>query len=136
MVSSTITPFLKHPLVSIAEVDHEIASVTTLLHQAASATIPSIRRKLHVKNFVQDQELKLKCKASKSAWRFWRNANRPRSGPIYQQMKIARNVVKAHVRKCRAKQERKTIQARDACSELRMSGDSTHTEEIRSVEGS
>ena len=83
MVSSDITPFLKHPLVSIAEVDQEIASVTSLLHQAASATIPSMRRKVRVKNFVQDQEFKLKCKASESAWRFWHNANWPRSGLIY-----------------------------------------------------
>ena len=113
VVSSNITPFLKHPLVSIAEVYQEIASVTSLLHQAASATIPSIRCKLHVKNFVQDQELKQKCQASKSAWRFWHNENWPRSGPIYQQMKTARNEVKAHVRKCRAQQERKAIQARD-----------------------
>ena len=113
MVSSYITPFLKHLLVSIAEVDLEIASVTSLLYQAASATIPFIRRKLHVKNFVQDQEPKQKCQTSKSAWRFWHNANRPKSGPIYQQMKTARNEVKAHVRKWRAQQERKTIQARD-----------------------
>ena len=87
VVSSNITPFLECPLVSIAEVDQEIASVTSLLHQAASAAIPITGRKLHVKNFVQDQELKQKCQASKSAWRLWRNANRPRSGQIYQQMK-------------------------------------------------
>ena len=58
-------------------------------------------------------ELKQKCQRSKVAWRHWRNAGRPRSGPLYQNMKAAKYEVKLYVRKCRARQERKVIQTRD-----------------------
>ena len=136
MVSSSLTPFLEHPLVSITEVDKEIASVVTLLHQAAAATIPISRCKSRVKHFIHDEELKQKCQASKSAWKTWRDANRPRSGPLYQQMKTTKYEVKSHVRKCRAKQERKTIQTVMTCSEARTSDVSTYNDEIPCVESS
>lgn len=64
-------------------------------------------------DYVRDEELKQKCQAGKSTWHNWRNASWLRSGPLYQQMKTARNVVKSHVRKCREKRERITTQARD-----------------------
>ena len=67
MVSSILSPILEHPLVSITEVDEEIASVVSLLHQAAAATISTFRHKSKVKNFIHNEELKQKCQASKSA---------------------------------------------------------------------
>ena len=90
---------------SITKVDEEIMSVVSLLHQAAVATIPPHKSKAN--NFIHDDE---KCQMSKSAWRKWRDAGWPIIGPFHQQIK---NEVKSHVRKCRAKQEWITIQARD-----------------------
>ena len=54
MVSSNLSSFLEHPLLSITEVDKEIVSVS-LLHSAAAATIPSLKHEP-------------KCQESKSAW--------------------------------------------------------------------
>ena len=67
-VSSNLSPILEHPLTSIAEVDEEIMSVVSLLHQAAVATIPTFRRNSKAKNFIRNDDLKQKCQASKSAW--------------------------------------------------------------------
>ena len=58
MVSSNLSPILEHPQVSITKVDEEIASVVSLLHQAAAATILAARHKSRVKNVVHDEELK------------------------------------------------------------------------------
>ena len=109
---------------SVTEIDGEIASVVSIIHQAAAATIPPSGKKSQVKNFVRDEELKQKCQASKSAWRIWRNANRPRTGPLYEQMKTTKSEVKSFVRKLRAKQERMTLQA---CSGPRMRDVSIYT---------
>ena len=46
---------------SVTEVDGEIASVVSIMHQAAAATIPPPPgQKSQVKNFVPDEELKQK----------------------------------------------------------------------------
>ena len=71
MVSFNFSPLLEHPLVSITEVDEEIASVVSLLHQAGAATILTARYKSQVKNFVCDEELKQKWQANKSTWHNW-----------------------------------------------------------------
>ena len=112
-VSSNLSPLLNHSLETIAEIDEEIIAVTSILHHAATETIPVIRNSTKVKNYIRDDELKQKCQRSKVAWRHWRNAGRPRSGPLYQNMKAAKYEVKLYVRKCRARQERKVIQTRD-----------------------
>ena len=78
--------------------------MVSLTHEKAA------RAELAINRACADQSKKLKCKNSKSAWR---RAGRPRSGPAYQQMKVARNDVKTYVRSSRAKMERKVIQARD-----------------------
>ena len=69
-------------------------AVTSILHHAATETIPVIRNSTKVKNYIRDDELKQKCQRSKVAWRHWRNAGRPRSGPLYQNMKAAKYEVK------------------------------------------
>ena len=113
LVTSNVGPLFERPLVSITEVDEEIAAVVTVLYNAAMATIPSCRRKSQIKNFIRDEELKQKCHESKLAWKTRRNANRPRPGPLYEQMKTAKSEVKLCVIRLRAKQERMTLQARD-----------------------
>ena len=110
VVSSNLSPLLNHTLETIAEVDEEIASVVAILHRAAIETIPAIRLNTKVKNYIRDDELKQKCQRSKTAWCLWRNAGRPRSGLLFQNMKDAKYEVKSYVRKCRARQERKVIQ--------------------------
>ena len=87
--------------------------MVSILHEAASASIPVFSRKKKANYFIHDEALKQKCWDSKSAWQNWCEAGRPRSGSVYQQMKDTRNEVKSYVRKGRAKAERKLIQARD-----------------------
>ena len=133
MVSSSLTPFLEHPLVSITEVEKVIASVVTLLHQAAAATIPASSHKSRIKNFIHDEKLKQKCQASESAWRSWQNANRPRSGPLYEQMKTTKNEVKSHVRNVEQNRTGKPFKPEMTCSEARMSDVSTYNDERSTV---
>ena len=115
-VSSNLAPFLHSTIENndISEVENVIQTVVSILHEAASTSIPVFSRKKKVDYFIHDESLKQICQDSKSAWRSWCEAGRPRSGSVYQQqMKDARNEVKSYVRKCRAKAERKLIQAKD-----------------------
>jgi hypothetical protein len=53
--ASSLTQFFERPLVNI---DGEIVSVVSIIHQSAAAKIPSSGQKSQVKNFIHDQELK------------------------------------------------------------------------------
>ena len=82
---------------SITEVDGEKASVVISYIKQLQLQLP-----LPDKNFIRDEELKQKCQASKSAWKIWRNANRRRTGTLYEQMKTTKSEVISFVRKPRA----------------------------------
>ena len=53
-VSSNLSPLLNHSLETIAEIDEEIMAVTSILHHAATKTIPVIRNSTKVKNYICD----------------------------------------------------------------------------------
>lgn len=71
------------------------------------------RGQQYEKLYIHDFSLKEKCKQSKESWRYWRDASRPRSGPLYEDMKFKKQDVKQHVDICCARQERKHLQQRD-----------------------
>ena len=47
---------LEHPIQSISELDEEIASVISFLHEAATATIPVIKHKEKIKSFIHAKQ--------------------------------------------------------------------------------
>ena len=114
-VSSNLSPILNQASdnYDVSDVENEIQNVVSILHDAAKSSIPTYKHKKKNNPFIHDKVLKQKCLISKSAWSSWCLAGRPRSGVIFQQMKEAKLEVKSHVKKCRAKVERKVIQARD-----------------------
>ena len=49
--SNSSSSFFEHPLVSIAEVNEEIAAVVFVIHQVAAATIPPLGKNLMLETF-------------------------------------------------------------------------------------
>ena len=71
---------------------------------------PSIHKK---SGKVNDPTLSQLCWKSRCAFRRWKEAGRPRSGPDRDERKKCKREVKAYLNKCKARQERRQIQCRD-----------------------
>ena len=87
--------------------------MTKAMLQCALNSIPKVKPRTHEKRYINDSTLKTKCKASKCAWFRWKDAGKPRAGPLFQSMLSTKKNVKTYVRKCRAKVERARIQSRN-----------------------
>ena len=90
-----------------------VSSVASSLFLTASEIIPKFRQKRKTKLYVHDDDITQKYHTSKQAWKLWRDAGRPRSGPLFNSMKKAKYEVKSYIRSLRAKQDRRKLQARD-----------------------
>ena len=110
----TVTYPSSPPPANPHDLTQELASVCQLLTIHALHHIPCTRgvrrKKFH------DDTLSRLCFSSKQAWKKWKSAGRPRSGPLYDtiMMKSSRSAVKKYVRICRAKEERALLQRRDS----------------------
>ena len=65
------------------------------------------------KSFLKDEQLKDLRKASKVAWKKWRDAGRPSYGPLADEKKCTKKNVRQFVMSARARQEHSKIQERD-----------------------
>ena len=101
------------PPSTIEGIGDEIERVAEMLKYTALNTIPAVQPRKPKKRFINDQTLKMKCQASKSAWRRWRDRGRPKSGPLHTSMKSTKSEVKAYVKQCRAREERARTQRQD-----------------------
>ena len=106
------------PPQTIEDVGREIEQVTVIIKQSALSTIPTIKPRRSTRIYINDSTLKMKCKASKHAWSSWKNAGRPRAGPLYDTMKSTKKEVTMYVSQCRAREERARIQQRARKSNL------------------
>ncbi len=95
------------------ELDMEITKVCGFIKNAANSHIPSLNPKRKRSYFYRDDTLAQMCRCSKANWRAWRDAGRPRSGLLYDDLKLAKREIKKLLQKHRAKVERKRIQRRD-----------------------
>ena len=111
-VRCAIAPLLSNTFLSINEVDAEIQHVAGILKDAALDCLPQIKQKKN-KKFIADLDLSALCKQSKAAWKRWKNADRPRSGGLWLEMKKSKRAVKEKISACRARKERADIQKRD-----------------------
>ena len=80
-----ITPLLQSTLLSISEVDTEIKYVAVLLTNAAWDYLPHINPKKK-KKFILDPDLSALCRQSKTAWKRWKDADRPNSGELWSEI--------------------------------------------------
>ena len=65
-----------------------------------------------MKPFIKEPILSTLCKQSKQAWKLWRDAGRPKKGPLLIKRNESKKV-KLYILKCRACQEQKRIQYQD-----------------------
>ena len=86
-LSHHITPILSLPLHSIDDIENEISVVTNIIHEVARSILPHRKASRKVKVYIRDTSLKEMCTESKKAWRQWRDAGRPTSGCLYDNMK-------------------------------------------------
>ena len=75
---------------SIEEVEHDLHYVCQKLIEAANLLIPKMKTRATEK--VRDKTLSHLCWKSRCAFRNWKEAGRPRSGPIADEMRSVREM--------------------------------------------
>ena len=113
-VSNAVLPLLSSTFQSADDLNNEIITVCSILTNAASMHLPSIRpRKPKAKPYIKDPELRLLCKRSRKAWEQWKSAGRPCEGQLCEDKRDAKKAVRQFVTSSRARLERAKIQSRD-----------------------
>ena len=114
-VSSAVLPLLSSTFQSVDDLNNEIISECSILTNAASKHLPSLRpRKAKPsKPHINDPELRLLCKQSRKVWEKWKSAGRPCEGQLYEDKCDSKKEVRQFVTSCRARPERAKIQSRD-----------------------
>ena len=111
-VTNFLSSLLQAPIPSsLEELDQEIIYVGKMLHGVACNTVPVYKKK--EKKFYYDESLVKKCAHNKEVWNEWKNAGKPRSGILFENLQKSKYDVKKHLRRCRGEEERKRVQERD-----------------------
>ena len=112
-VSNAVLPLLSSTFQSVDDLNSEIISVCSILTNADSKHLPSLRpRKAKPsKPHINDPELRLLCKQSRKVWE--KSAGRPCEGQLYEDKRDSKKKVRQFVTSCRARSERVKIQSRD-----------------------
>ena len=108
-----VSPLLNKDYSSIEEIEADISHVSKQLIDSSLSTIPPLRRPNTNSTRVHDSHLSTLCWRSRHAYRQWKAAGRPKSGPLYEARKMSKKNVQHHLSKCRAQMEHKRIQKRD-----------------------
>ena len=93
---------------STEEVNEDSKSMCKKITDAANSLI-----QIKKSGKLNDPTLSHLCWKSRCAFRRWKEAGRPRSGPDSDERKKCKREVKAYLNKCKARQERRQIQRRD-----------------------
>ena len=108
--NSLVDPLLEKDYSSIHEIESDISLVCKSLVSAAASTIPHFRPSNHgARRHVKDTFLSSLCWHSREAFRQWKAAGCPRSGPVYEKRKKCKRDVSSYLSKCRARVERISI---------------------------
>ena len=113
LTDRVVAPFLNKDYSSMEEIEADITHVSKLLIDSSLSTIPLLKSPKRNSNRVYDPHLSTLCWRSRHAYRQWKAAGRPNSGPLYEARKVCKKNVQHHLSKCRAQIERKKIQKRD-----------------------
>ena len=109
-----VRPLMDRDYSSIEELEKDISHVCDTLLAISVSTIPSTKpRKMNARPRISDTFLSTLCWHSRVAFRNWKAAGCPKSGPEYEMRKKCKRDVSSHLSKCRAWLERRTIQKRD-----------------------
>ena len=111
-VQVIVSPALNSELNTCDDINQEILRVTKELVLLAKSTMPLRRNRK--KSYIRDQALSLLCHQNRLARSKWIACGRPLSGSLYEDMKSAKKEMKSHLTRCRAREERKILQRRDA----------------------
>ena len=115
MTDHVVAPLLNKDYCPIEEIDADISHVSKQLIASSLSTIPPLHphRTKSNSNRVYDPHFSTLCWQSRQAYRQWKVAGHPISGPLYKARKTCKKNVQHHLSKCRAPIERKKIQKRD-----------------------
>ena len=106
-----VKPLLKNIYSTIQEIEVDISHVSKSLLSAATSSIPHFSSlSSHSCRRIIDAYLSTLCGRSRDAFRQWKEAGRPRSGPVFKKRKKCKKDISLHLSKCR---ERISIQKRD-----------------------
>ena len=121
-VTNFLSSLLQAPIPSsLEELDQEIIYVGKMLHGVACNTVPVYKKKK--KKFYYDESLAKKCAHNKEVWNEWKNAGKPRSGILFENLQKSKYDVKKHLRRCRGEEERKRVKKEITGSKLMILGD-------------
>ena len=98
---------------SIQEIEADITKVSSQLVVAAQSTIPHYKHHTAHSKKVCDTQLSTLCWRSRVAFRQWKAAGSPCSGPLYDERKNCKKNVRVYLSQCQARLQRKVIQKRD-----------------------
>ena len=102
------------PLLSMHDdLNQDILSIAQTLQSSANMHILAKIKKPHHTQKIYDKMLSNLCWKSRCAFRRWKEANRPRSGELYDDKRKCKRDVQQYLNKKRANLERKRIQKRD-----------------------
>ena len=108
-----VSPLLNKDYSSIEEIEADISHVSKQVIDSSLSTIPPLCRPNTNSTRIHDSHLSTLCWRSQHAYRQWKAAGRPKSGPLYEARKMSKKNIQHHLSKCRAQMERKRIQKRD-----------------------
>ena len=106
-----VRPLLNKDYTTIDEIDCDLQIVCKDLVRSAEALIP--KQKSNHTDRLRDQTLSHLCWKSCCVFRKWKEAGRPRHGPIADERKQCKRNVNSYLKKCRAVQVSKQIQRLD-----------------------
>ena len=87
LTDEAVAPLLNKDYCSVEEIEADISHVSNVLIEASTSTIPHFRCSNSNSNRVSDPHLSSLCWQSRVAYRQWKAAGCPRSGPLFQARK-------------------------------------------------
>ena len=105
-----VRPLLSKDYSSIEDLNQDILSIAQTLQSSANMHIPAKKKKPQHTQKIYDKMLSNLCWKSRCAFRRWKEANRPRSGELYDDKRKCKRDVQQYLNKKRAILERKRIQ--------------------------
>ena len=113
LADSAVASLVNKDYDSIKEIEADITRISCQLVDATQSSIPPSKHpKAHYKK-VYDTHLSTLCWRSRVAFRQWKAAGSPRSGPLYDERKKCKKNVRVYLSQCQAQLQRKVIQKRD-----------------------
>ena len=106
-----VSPFLGVAYENEEHLDAQIKHVARIMVETAEETLPVIQPGR--KPRLRDDILSRLCAQSRTAWRVWKEAGRPREGLLFEQKNQLRREVRTRVNYCSAMAERRRVQRRE-----------------------